>query len=139
MEWMEKDGIQEVGITTDGITADYVWWNADLLVREMTGWTGKFDKLVKVMEARHKEHLAMIGGLLEERKRLKEQRISEQEAVVIYNELQEAESFLYNLVKINTDTDDYQFVQMTPLEVEGQISIVMDRLSQLCKRLEKKE
>jgi hypothetical protein len=58
-------------ITVEGITAEHVWYNADILTRNMTSWTHDFQKLVSVMEARHKEHLNMIAELLMERAVLK--------------------------------------------------------------------
>ena len=73
MEWMKESGIQEVSTKTEGITADHIWWNADILARKMSSWTADFDRLIKTMEDRHKEHLKMIADLLEERKQLKEQ------------------------------------------------------------------
>ena len=58
-------------VSVEGITADHVWYNADLLTRNMGSWAHDFQKLVSVMEARHKEHLQMIGNLLMERAALK--------------------------------------------------------------------
>jgi hypothetical protein len=58
-------------VSVEGITADHVWYNADLLTRNMSSWAHDFQKLVSVMEARHKEHLQMIGNLLMERTALK--------------------------------------------------------------------
>lgn len=58
-------------IAVEGITADHVWYNADLLTRSMASWSQDFQKLVGVMEARHKEHLNMIAELLMERTALK--------------------------------------------------------------------
>jgi hypothetical protein len=60
-------------ITTEGITEDYVWYESELLLNTMRAWESKFKRLVSVMEARHKEHLHMIDGLLHENKLLKEQ------------------------------------------------------------------
>ena len=60
-------------VAVEGITADHVWYNADLLTRNMSSWAHDFQKLVSVMEARHKEHLQMIGNLLAERAVLKAQ------------------------------------------------------------------
>jgi hypothetical protein len=71
--WMDENGIKEVDVETEGITADHVWWHGDILTRKMSGWTTEFQRLVQVMEDRHKEHLKMIADLLEERKQLKEQ------------------------------------------------------------------
>jgi hypothetical protein len=54
----------------EGITEDYVWYNAKLLLGRMSFWETDFQKLVQVMEARHKEHLKMIRELLDERQNL---------------------------------------------------------------------
>jgi hypothetical protein len=59
------------GVLVEGITSDYVWYNANLLTRKMGSWGHEFQKLVNVMEARHKEHLQMIADLLQERGNLK--------------------------------------------------------------------
>ena len=61
----------EDDIQVEGITADHVWYHADLLSRDMGAWSGKFQKLIGIMEERHKEHLQMIGNLLAERTALK--------------------------------------------------------------------
>jgi len=61
-----KDAIQ-----VEGITADHVWYNANLLMQKMSFWGIDFQKLVNIMEARHKEHLEIIKGLLDERSNLK--------------------------------------------------------------------
>jgi hypothetical protein len=58
-------------VAVEGITADHVWYNADLLTKSMSSWATDFKKLVTVMEDRHKEHLQMIGSLLAERAVLK--------------------------------------------------------------------
>lgn len=60
-------------IKVEGITADHVWYNADLLTRSMGSWAHDFQKLVGVMESRHKEHLQMIADLLTERAILKKE------------------------------------------------------------------
>jgi len=56
----------------EGITEDYVWYQAKLLTNKMNQWQLEFDRVVGVMEARHKEHLKIIGDLLDEIKKLKE-------------------------------------------------------------------
>ena len=73
MKWMEENGIEKVGVNTEGITADHIWWHSDILARKMTGWTAEFQRLVQTMEDRHKEHLKMIADLLKERQDLKDQ------------------------------------------------------------------
>jgi hypothetical protein len=67
-----NDKLQE-DVTVEGITADYVWYNAKLLTDKMSFWEHDFQKLVRVMEARHNEHLKMIADLLQERGDLKRQ------------------------------------------------------------------
>mgnify|MGYP003333156407 CR=1 FL=1 len=58
---------------TEGITEDYVWYKSKLLINKMTDWQTEFEKVVNVMEARHKEHLKIISNLLDEIKKLKEE------------------------------------------------------------------
>jgi hypothetical protein len=72
MSLLEELEIKD-NVAVEGITADHVWYNADLLSRNMSSWAHDFQKLVSVMEARHKEHLQMIGDLLAERSVLKSQ------------------------------------------------------------------
>ena len=72
-DWMDKNGIEEVDVKTEGITDDYVWWNSRILTGKMGSWADDFERMVKVMEARHKEHLNLIADLLEERKKLMDQ------------------------------------------------------------------
>lgn len=56
----------------EGITADYVWYQSQILTKKMKEWQLEFDRVVGVMEARHKEHLKIISDLLDEIKKLKE-------------------------------------------------------------------
>lgn len=58
-------------ITVEGITSDYVWYNAKILTAKMSGWEHDFQKLVSVMEARHQDHLRMIEDLIRERHSLR--------------------------------------------------------------------
>ena len=57
----------------EGITEEYVWYNSKLLINKMSSWQTEFEKVVMVMEARHKEHLKIISNLLDEIKKLKEE------------------------------------------------------------------
>jgi hypothetical protein len=59
------------GVIVEGITSDYVWYHAKTLTDKMSGWGHEFQKIVNVMEVRHKEHLHMIADLLQERADLK--------------------------------------------------------------------
>ena len=58
-------------ITIEGITPDFVSYNAKLLTSDMGSWKYKFERIVKVMEDRHEEHLRMINDLLIENHALK--------------------------------------------------------------------
>ena len=60
-------------VMVDGITEDYVWYHAKLLQEKMTHWELDFQKLVKVMESRHNEHLRMLDAAMEENRILKRQ------------------------------------------------------------------
>ena len=58
-------------LTVEGITAEFVWYNAKILINEMDTWKHKFERIVKVMSNRHDEHLKMINDLLIENHALK--------------------------------------------------------------------
>ena len=66
-----KKFIVEDSITVEGITEDFVWYHAKLLQEKMTHWQLDFEKLVKVMEARHNEHLRMLDTAMSENRILK--------------------------------------------------------------------
>lgn len=69
---MNQDEIKD-SLTVDGITEDYVWYHAKILQEKMTHWELDFQKLVKVMESRHNEHLRMLDAAMEENRILKRQ------------------------------------------------------------------
>ena len=58
-------------INVEGISEDFVWYNANLLTQKMSSWEYEFKRVVGVMENRHKEHLKMIEDLMRENKTLK--------------------------------------------------------------------
>jgi len=58
----------------EGISQDYVWYQSQILTNKMKYWQMEFDKVVGVMEARHKEHLKIISDLLDEIKELKKEK-----------------------------------------------------------------
>ena len=64
-EFENKFEIKEEHIV-EGITEDYVWYHSKILLADMQAWQTKFEKIVKVMESRHSEHLEMIRKLLAE-------------------------------------------------------------------------
>jgi methyltransferase-like protein len=61
----------EDSVTVEGITEDYVWYQAKLLTQKMRQWNTDFEKLVGVMESRHKEHLRMLDTAMHENRILK--------------------------------------------------------------------
>lgn len=67
-EFIIKDSL-----TVQGISDDFVWYESEILLRDMGAWESRFKHLVSVMEARRKEHMQMIDGLLHEVKVLKQQ------------------------------------------------------------------
>lgn len=58
-------------INVEGITEDYVWYNSKQLISGMQSWQHQFERMVKVMENRHAEHLRIIDSLIMENKVLK--------------------------------------------------------------------
>lgn len=66
-----KDWVIKDSVTVEGITADYVWYHAKILSAKMSQWDNEFQKLIKVMEDRHQEHLHIIQALMMENKMLK--------------------------------------------------------------------
>ena len=58
-------------ITVEGITNEYVWYHAKILSAKMSQWDNDFQKLVKVMEDRHQEHLRMLQDALQENRILR--------------------------------------------------------------------
>ena len=59
-------------ITVEGINADYVWYHSELLKQKMQTWQTEFERVIKVMNARHGEHLIIIGDLMRQNAALKE-------------------------------------------------------------------
>jgi hypothetical protein len=66
-----KEFLIKDSITVEGITDEYVWYHAKLLSDRMSQWDNDFQKLVKVMESRHKEHLDMVQTALHENRILR--------------------------------------------------------------------
>lgn len=60
-------------ITVEGITENFVWYHSKILTEKMQGWQTEFERVVKVMENRHGEHLEIIKKLLAENANLKRQ------------------------------------------------------------------
>jgi hypothetical protein len=76
-----KQFVPEVGVTVEGITEDYVWYHSKILSAKMSQWDIEFQKLVNVMESRHKEHLRMIETLLMQNKMLRSELKAKNEQV----------------------------------------------------------
>lgn len=68
-----KEFLIKDSIAVEGITEDYVWYHARLLTQKMSQWNTDFEKLVSVMEARHKDQLKMLKSVMDENRDLKKQ------------------------------------------------------------------
>jgi len=55
----------------EGISADFVWYEASMIRNAMEASLHRFDKVVSVMEARHKEHIKMLQDVMAENRALK--------------------------------------------------------------------
>ena len=55
----------------EGISADFVWYEASIIRNSMQSSLARFDKVVSVMEARHKEHQKMLQDLMDQNRALK--------------------------------------------------------------------
>jgi hypothetical protein len=55
----------------EGISADFVWYEASMIRNAMEASLHRFDKVVSVMEARHKEHIKMLQDVMAENRMLK--------------------------------------------------------------------
>jgi len=72
---MNPEQIQQFHIKeshmAEGISADYVWYEASMIRNAMEASLHRFDKVVSVMEARHKEHIKMLQDVMAENRALK--------------------------------------------------------------------
>ena len=66
-----KQFVIKDSITVEGITENFVWYHSKLLKEKMQSWQTEFEKIVKVMENRHGEHLEMIRESFEKNHVLK--------------------------------------------------------------------
>jgi len=66
-----KEFVIKDSITVEGITENFVWYHSKILTEKMLGWQTEFERVVKVMENRHGEHLTIIDNLLKENHALK--------------------------------------------------------------------
>jgi citrate lyase alpha subunit len=66
-----KPFVVKDSITVEGITENFVWYHSKILTEKMQGWQTEFERIVKVMESRHSEHLEIIRNLLAENSDLK--------------------------------------------------------------------
>jgi hypothetical protein len=55
----------------EGITADYVWYESSMIRNALESNLHRFDKVVSVMEARHKEHIKMLQDVMDQNRDLK--------------------------------------------------------------------
>jgi hypothetical protein len=68
----------------EGITADYVWYESSMIRNAMEASLHRFDKVVSVMEARHKEHIKMLQDVMQENRELKA-RIKDEAISILMN------------------------------------------------------
>lgn len=68
-EFVIKDSIVIEGV----IGEDYVWYHSKILTNKMSAWAHDFQKIVDVMESRHKEQLKMLQSVMDENRDLKKQ------------------------------------------------------------------
>lgn len=60
-------------VSVMGVSEDFVWYETDRLLRDMTMWQSRFRRMSETMENRHKEHLKIIDSLMQEIKKLKQE------------------------------------------------------------------
>lgn len=60
----------------EGITADYVWYEASMIRNALESNLHRFDKVVSVMEARHKEHIKMLQDVMDQNRNLVNQNLA---------------------------------------------------------------
>ena len=68
---MTQDEIKEFvvkdSIVVDGVIGeDYVWYHSKILTDKMGAWAHDFQRMVNVMEARHKDQLKMLEDFFKE-------------------------------------------------------------------------
>jgi len=68
----------------EGITADYVWYESSMIRNALESNLHRFDKMVSVMEARHKEHIKMLQDVMKENRDLKA-RIKDDAVSIVMN------------------------------------------------------
>jgi len=73
MDNEDKMFIVKNNINVEGIDENFVWYESQILREAMRSWSYKFEKVVRVMEARHKEHLQMLATVMDENAALKRQ------------------------------------------------------------------
>jgi hypothetical protein len=71
MDNEEKLFVVKDSITVEGIDENFVWYESQALREGLNSWSYKFEKIVRVMEARHKEHLQMLATVMAENAALK--------------------------------------------------------------------
>jgi hypothetical protein len=57
----------------EGISADFVWYESSMIRNSMQANLARFEKVVSVMEARHKEHIKMLQDVMDQNRELKTQ------------------------------------------------------------------
>jgi hypothetical protein len=82
-EQMQQFHIKESHMA-EGISADFVWYEAAMIRNALEASLHRFDKVVSVMEARHKEHIKMLQDVMQENRDLKA-RIKDEAVSIVMN------------------------------------------------------
>ena len=62
---------KELNVVVEGVNEDFIWYESERLRADMNAWASRFEKLVKVAQERHKEHVIMLRHLMDENQDLK--------------------------------------------------------------------
>lgn len=68
-----KQFVIKDSVTIEGTTENFIWYHSEILRQRMRSWDMDFEKIVRVMESRHKEHIKMLQDVMAENARLKKQ------------------------------------------------------------------
>lgn len=68
-----KLGVEVESHTSLGITPEFVWYEADILTRDMQAWQSRFKRMVEVVESQRKSSDRMLQQVMDENRELKVQ------------------------------------------------------------------
>ena len=59
-------------VLIEGVTPNHIWYESEILRKDMQSWSTRFEKLVRVMGERHAENLKLTLHLYNENQMLKD-------------------------------------------------------------------